>query len=103
MEQIILIFAAVVAAANIITEVAKNVIDFGGTKRINAFVLVLSIILSVAAYSAYFTISGYAFTWYAVAAFIVGGILASYAAMFGFDKLLTYIEDIFSNIKEAEE
>lgn len=103
MEQIIIIFAAVVAAANIITEVIKNVFDLNSAKKINAFVVVLSVALSVGTYSAYFVISGINFTWYAIAAFVVGGFLAAYAAMFGFDKLISYIEEIFENIKEAEE
>lgn len=92
-SQILLIVGILVAFVNIITEVAKNVFSFlNGSKVINVFVLVLSEVITVAVFLAYWQIKEMMITWYIIAAFIVIGFMVAYAAMFGYDKLLAYFK-----------
>lgn len=92
-SQILLIVSALTALVNIVTEVAKRTFDWvQGSKVINVFVLALSLILTVAVFTAYWQAKQMAITWYIIAAFIIIGFLVAYAAMFGYDKLLSYFK-----------
>ncbi len=91
--QVLIIVAILTAFVNIITEVMKKTFDWCSTSKvINIFVLLLSEILTVAVFLAYWQIKQMIITWYIVAAFIVIGFMVAYAAMFGYDKLLKYFE-----------
>lgn len=91
--QVLLIVALLTAFVNIITEVMKKVFDWlSGSKVINLFVLILSEAVTIMVFLAYWQIKQMTITWYIIAAFIVIGFLVSYAAMFGYDKLLKYFE-----------
>lgn len=83
-----------VILVNIITEVVKNLFDFKTTHAINLFVTVLSILLTVGGFITYFQINAINITWYLIVAFVIVGFLVAYAAMFGYDKLLKYFEDV---------
>lgn len=96
-SQLLLIFAALAVATNVIVEVAKTFIEFGSTARLNAFVCLVAVVLSVVVYAAYWTISGLSFAWYVFPAFIIVGILAAYAAMFGYDKLIKQFADVLED------
>ena len=92
-SQILLIVSVLTALVNIVTEVAKRTIDWvQGSKTINAFVLVLSLILTVGVFTAYWQIKQMELAWYVIAAFTIVGFLVAYAAMFGYDKLLSYFK-----------
>lgn len=95
-SSLFIIIAVLVVLVNIITEVAKKIFTFTKTAYINAFVVVLSITLTVAAFLAYWQIKQMEITWYLLIAFIVVGFMVSYAAMFGFDKLIK----LFRELKE---
>lgn len=91
--QVLLIVGILTLFVNLITEVMKN--TFGllkGSKVINKFVLILSLVASVGVFLAYWEIKQLEITWYIIAAFIVVGFLVAYAAMFGYDKLLKHFE-----------
>ena len=92
-SQVLIIVGILTLFVNIITEVMKN--TFGilkGSKAINVFVLILSLVTSVGVFLAYWEIKQLEITWYIIAAFIVVGFLVAYAAMFGYDKLLKHFE-----------
>lgn len=91
-SQLLMIVAVLVALVNIITEVVKNSFSLGGSKRINLFVLILSEVLTVCVFLAYWQIKELAVMWYVIAAFIIIGFMVAFAAMFGFDKLIKYFE-----------
>ena len=92
-SQILLIISVLTALVNIVTEVAKRTFDWvQGSKVINVFVLALSLILTVAVFTAYWQIKQMELAWYVIAAFIIVGFLVAYAAMFGYDKLLSYFK-----------
>lgn len=92
-SQILLIISVLTALVNIVTEVAKRTFDWvQGSKAINVFVLALSLILTVGVFTAYWQVKQMAITWYIIAAFIIIGFLVAYAAMFGYDKLLSYFK-----------
>lgn len=93
-SQLFIIIAVLVILVNIITEVAKSIFDFGSTQAINIFVTVLSVVLTVAVFLAYWQIKQMQIMWYLVLAFIVIGFMVAFAAMFGFDKLIKYFEDL---------
>lgn len=87
--QILLIVGIMTVFVNIITEVMKKSISWiSSSKRINIFVLILSVILSVGVFIAYWQYKGMVLTWYMIAAFIIIGFMVAYAAMFGYDKLI---------------
>lgn len=87
--QVLSIVGIIVAFVNIITEVVKNVTGMSGARVINMFVLVISVILSVAVFVAYWQIKQMQITWYLILTFIIIGFMVAYAAMFGYDKLLS--------------
>lgn len=89
-SQLTLIIGILVALVNIITEVAKKIYEFKSTESLNIFVTILSIIITIGSFVAYFQIKGLTLHWYVVVAFIIIGFMVSYAAMFGFDKLIKY-------------
>ena len=93
-STIFIIIAMLVVIVNIITEVAKKIINFTQVSYINIFVLILSIVLTVAVFFAYWQIKQLEITWYLFAAFVIVGFLVAYAAMFGFDKLIKYFQDL---------
>lgn len=93
--QVLIIVAILTAFVNIITEVVKKTFDWCSTSKIiNIFVLLLSEILTVVVFLAYWQIKEMLITWYIVTAFIVIGFMVAYAAMFGYDKLLKYFERV---------
>ena len=91
---IFIIIAVLVVLVNIITEVVKKIFTFTQTAYINAFVVVLSIALTVVVFLAYWQIKQMEITWYLLIAFIVVGFMVAYAAMFGFDKLIKLFQEL---------
>lgn len=91
LSQVLVIVAILTAFVNIITEVVKKTFNWlSGSKVINLFVTVLSEVLTVAVFVAYWQIKQMTITWYILVAFIVIGFMVAYAAMFGYDKLMKY-------------
>lgn len=92
-SQVLMIVAVLTVFVNIITEVLKNSFGFlKGSKMINIFVLILSLVVTVAVFIAYWQIKQLEITWYIIAAFIVIGFMVAYAAMFGYDKLMKHFQ-----------
>ena len=80
--------AALVVIVNIVTEVVKRTLDIKSAKVINIFVTVFSIVVSVISNVVYIgntSLEG-------IITSIIGGFMVAYAAMFGYDKLLSYLE-----------
>lgn len=85
LSAILGIVGVLVALTNIIAQVLKKMTwDKIPT---NCLVIIISMVLTLAAFFTYCQISGITITWYMVIAAIVLGFLVAYAAMFGFDKL----------------
>jgi lysylphosphatidylglycerol synthetase-like protein (DUF2156 family) len=92
-SQLLMIVAIITVFVNIITEVCKKAFSrLSSSKVINLFVLILSMVVTLAVFLAYWQIKQMVITWYVIAAFIVVGFMVAYAAMFGFDKLFKYFE-----------
>lgn len=62
-------------------------------KTINIFVTIFSIVLTAIVMIAYCQIKAIIITWYMAVAFVVIGFMVAYAAMFGYDKLISYFKD----------
>lgn len=93
-SQLLFIVAILVVVVNIITEVCKLSFSWLSTSKIiNVFVLILSEAVTISTFLAYWQIKQMLITWYIILAFIVVGFLVAFAAMFGFDKLVKYIEE----------
>lgn len=83
-STLLMIVGGVTFLTNIIVQVVKSVTwDKIPTNLVALFV---AEVLTLAAGGAYASICGIAITWYMVAAAVVVGFMAAYAAMFGFDK-----------------
>ena len=91
-SQILMIVAFLVILVNIITEVIKKVFELSSAKTINIFVTLLSVILTVLVFIAYFQIKAISTAWYTYIALVIVGFMVAYGAMFGYDKLLSYFE-----------
>ena len=97
---LIITIAVLVGLVNLLTEIAKKIINFKQAIHINIFVVILSVALTVAVFLAYWQIKQMQITWYLIMAFIVIGFLVAYGAMFGFDKLIKHIPDLKNIISE---
>lgn len=93
-SEVLIRIGILVALVNIITEVVKKAYNFKTAQGINIFVIIVSIILTVLSFVTYFNSNGLQLTWMAFVAFIIVGFMVAYAAMFGFDKLLKYFEQV---------
>lgn len=93
-SHVLMIIASLVIVVNIVTEVVKNVFELKNAKTINIFVTIFSVILTVLCMIAYVQLEAIVLTWYMAVAFIIIGFMVAYAAMFGYDKLLSYFEKV---------
>lgn len=82
---VISIVGVLVVLTNIITQVLKKVT--WEKLPTNILVVIISMVLTLAAFFAYCQIKAVAVVWYMVVAAVVLGFMVAYAAMFGFDKL----------------
>lgn len=82
---IIALVGVLVALTNVMTEVIKKVT--WDKLPTNILAVVISEVLTIVVGIAYCQIEGISVPWYGIVALVVLGILVSYAAMFGFDKL----------------
>lgn len=89
MTQILILIMVLSVLANIITEVFKATTAVKSAKAINIFVLIVSVMITMLAMSAFWQIRGLVISGYALAAFFTLGVLVAYSAMFGYDKLLS--------------
>lgn len=87
-----IVFAVLMGVVNFLTELAKAVHDFKSTKSLNIFVVTLSVVLTVLTALAGWEIYKLKLTWYIFVAFIIFGFAVGFAAMFGYDKLLSYFK-----------
>lgn len=82
---ILSIVGVLVVLTNIVVQVLKKLMwDKIPT---NILAILVSMVLTMAAFFAYCQIKGIAVVWYMIAAAVVLGFMVSYAAMFGYDKL----------------
>lgn len=91
---ILVIVSVLTILVNIITEVVKTAFEMKNTKDINLFVTIISVMLTTLVLLSYCQIKSIAITWYIALACIIVGFMVAYAAMFGYDKLLSYFKDI---------
>lgn len=87
-----MIVAVLVIVVNIVTEVFKYTFDIKNAKAINIFVTAFSVIFTLLVLVAYCQIMTIWVTWYMLVAFLIIGFMVAYAAMFGYDKLLSYFK-----------
>lgn len=100
--SILAILAVLTVIVNIITEVIKKV--FSEFKAINLFVVALSVALTYIAmfiYCEYVTfVPPY---WYYFIIPLIMGLMVSYSAMFGFDKLKQAVEQMKTYLQDDED
>ncbi len=83
--MLITIVGALVVVVNIIVEVLKKFTE--PYVPTNFVAVVVSMVLTLAAFFAWCGIESIAIEWYYIVAAVVVGFMVAYAAMFGFDKL----------------
>lgn len=88
-SMIISIIGVLVVLTNIITQVLKKVT--WEKLPTNILVVAISMALTLVAFFAYCQIKAITVVWYMVVAAVVLGFMVSYAAMFGYDKLMEAI------------
>lgn len=91
--QVITAIGVLIAFTNVTVEVVKKVIPDDKFPT-NILAVIISLIFTVGSFLAYANIQGITLKWYYIAASIVVGILVSYGAMFGYDKLKEVIDGL---------
>lgn len=89
--QLITAAGALIALTNLTVEVIKKVIP-NEKFPTNLLAVALSLIFTLVTFFAFTSMRGIEIKWYYVVAAIIGGILVSYGAMFGYDKLKEVIQ-----------
>lgn len=89
------IVGALVVLTNIIVQVLKKVT--WEKLPTNILAVIVSMVLTLVAFFAYFQINAITVTWYMIVAAVIVGFCTAYAAMFGFDKLKETIAQIERN------
>lgn len=84
-SMVVTAIGLLVAVTNIIVEVIKK-ISYDKIPT-NILVVIVAEIMTIVSGIAYIQIKNIETDWYIYPALVIGGILVSYAAMFGFDKL----------------
>ena len=93
-----LVIAGLVALTNIIVQALKKVT--WEKLDTNFLALIVAMILTLAAGIAFLQIKAIAITWWMVAVLIVAGFVVAYAAMVGFDKLWSQVEEWWGRMKD---
>ena len=93
--------AVIVALVNIITQAVKGFTYDKIPTRVIAFIT--AVVLCVATMCASCAVENVAITWYYVACAIVGGFVAAYAAMFGYDNLYKELRNAVKNLIGGKE
>lgn len=88
------IIGVLVVLTNIIVQVIKK--TTWDKVPTNIVAVVVSMVLTMASFIAYFQINKIAITWYLVFGVLVIGMMVAYAAMFGYDKLKEVLASIDS-------
>lgn len=99
LSELVVIIGALVVLVNIITEVFKKVFCIKSEKITNVFVLLSSEFLTFFTFFAYLKHYDLSISYYTGVATLVVGAMVSYAAMFGFDKLLKHLENFIKGDK----
>jgi hypothetical protein len=92
LSTILSIVGVLVVLTNIITQVLKKAL--WDKLPTNILVVIISMVLTMAAFFFYCQTNAVTIMWYGVVGAIVLGFLVAYAAMFGFDKLKETLESI---------
>lgn len=88
-SAVISVIGVLVVLTNIVVQVLKKAT--WDKLPTNILAVIVSMVLTLAAFFAYCQIRAIPVVWYMVAAAVVLGFMVSYAAMFGYDKFLETI------------
>lgn len=91
--QMITAIGALIALTNLTVEVVKKIIPDEKFPT-NLLAVILALIFTLMGFFAFASMKEIAIKWYYVVAAIVVGILVSYGAMFGYDKLKEVIDGL---------
>lgn len=91
--QFIAVIGGLIALTNLTVEVFKKIIPDEKFPT-NLLAVIVSLIFTLAGFFAFANIKEIKIEWYYVVAAIVTGILVSYGAMFGYDKLKEVINGL---------
>lgn len=96
------LFAVLVIVVNILTQIFKS---FASKSELptRVFVLLVSIVLTVATFIAVCQIYSIKIVWYLIVASIVAGFVVAYCAMFGYDNLYGELKELIKKLFGASE
>lgn len=89
---------SIIGVLVVLTNITVQVIKKSTWDKIptNLTAVVVSLVLTIAAFVAYFQINKITITWYMIFGVVVIGMMVAYAAMFGYDKLKEVLASINS-------
>ena len=96
------VFAALVVLVNIITQIFKSFLSKSEIPT-RVFVLIVSLILTVATFVAACQIYSIEIVWYLIVASVVAGFVVAYCAMFGYDNLYGELAKLVKKLLKTEE
>ncbi len=91
------IFAILVCVVNILTQIFKSFLNKTEIPT-RAFVLIISVVLTVTTFIAVCQIYDIPLLWYTVVAFVVTGFVVAYCAMFGYDNLYGELKELIGKL-----
>jgi len=95
-------FAILVVVVNILTQIFKSFLAKSEIPT-RVFVLIVSVILTVATFFAFCQIYAIQVVWYLVVAAVVVGFVVAYCAMFGYDNLYGELKDLMAKLFSTKE
>lgn len=95
------VFAILVIVVNILTQIFKSFLAKSEIPT-RVFVLVISVVLTVATFLAVCQIYAIQIVWYLVAAAVVIGFVVAYCAMFGYDNLYGELKGLIGKLFTKE-
>lgn len=95
----ITVVVAIIGALTVVTNIIVEVLKRATWEKMptNLLAVIVAMVLTLVAFFGYMAYLGIAVMWYYVAAAVVVGFAAAYAAMFGFDKLKEAIQQMKKN------
>ena len=96
------LFAVLVIVVNVLTQIFKS---FASKSELptRVFVVLISIVLTVATFLAACQIYSITIVWYLIVAAIVTGFVVAYCAMFGYDNLYGELKELIKKLFSGSE
>ena len=96
LTQCLIVICAIGILTSALVEVLKTVFNIKNQYLLNVLVLIISEALVIGSFIAYCNTNNIIIVWYGLSLSVIGGIISTGVAIFGFDK---YFKPLFESVK----